>query len=156
MEQSGKMNLAPFHSRMQVLRALGVMPLRLRAPVAVAAEVIAPERAPAVAQPPPAVPDKRIALLRAQSEIEQPALATLYTRITEAISALGLQCVRQADAENDPRVRVLVFGDVTLPGTIEDSRALRVEALAVLDSDRNRKRALWQLMQKIARAAETA
>ncbi|MGN6729592.1 MAG: hypothetical protein ACTHJG_07155 [Rhodanobacteraceae bacterium] len=109
-----------------------------------------------MAQPPPAVPDKRIALLRAQSEIEQPALATLYTRITEAISALGLQCVRQADAENDPRVRVLVFGDVTLPGTIEDSRALRVEALAVLDSDRNRKRALWQLMQKIAREAETA
>ena len=100
---------------------------------------------------PPVVPDKRIALLRAQSEVEQPALATLYTRITEAISALGLQCVRQADAENDPRVRVLVFGDVTLPSAIEDSRALRVEALAVLDSDRNRKRALWQLMQKIAR-----
>jgi hypothetical protein len=99
------------------------------------------------------VPDKRIALLRAQSEIEQPALATLYTRITEAISALGLQCVRQADAENDPRVRVLVFGDATLPSAIEDSRALRVEALAVLDSDRNRKRALWQLMQKIAREA---
>ena len=137
-------------SRTQVLRALGVMPLRLRTPVAVAAEVVAPERAPAMAQP-PVVPDKRIALLRAQSEVEQPALATLYTRITEAISALGLQCVRQADAENDPRVRVLVFGDVTLPSAIEDSRALRVEALAVLDSDRNRKRALWQLMQKIAR-----
>jgi len=148
------MNLTPFPamaSRTQVLRALGVMPLRLRAPVAVAAEVVAPERAPAVAQPP--VPDKRIALLRAQSEIEQPALATLYTRITEAISALGLQCVRQADAENDPRVRVLVFGDVTLPSAIGDSRALRVEALAVLDSDRNRKRALWQLMQKISREA---
>jgi|SRR5690348_2389401 len=137
-------------SRTRVLQALGVSPLRLRARAAIAADVVAPQQAPTVAQP-PAVPDKRIALLRAQAEIEQPALATLYTKITEAISALGLQCVRQADAENDPRVRVLAFGDVTLPDAIAASRVLRVDALAVLDTDRNGKRALWELMQKMAR-----
>lgn len=146
-------------SRTQILRALGVMPLRLRTRAVTAEQAAvrkvvsaAPVLRPAAAQA-PAVPDKRIALLRAQSEIEQPALAALYTKITEAISAKGLQCVRQADAENDPRVRVLAFGDVMLPGSIAASRVLRVDALAVLDADRSRKRALWDLIQKIAREA---
>lgn len=146
-------------SRVQILQALGVTPLRLRARAAPAEPAVAPEALPgapaslpAVAQA-PAVPDNRIALLRTQPEIEQPALVALYTRITEAISAKGLQCVRQADAENDPRVRVLAFGDVVLPPGIEPARVLRVDALAVLESDRGRKRALWDLIQKIAREA---
>lgn len=143
-------------SRIQVLKALGVMPLRLRARAAVPQEAVVQGPAPAepvaeAASAPQALSDHRIALLRAQSEIEQPALASLYTRITEAISALGLQCVRQADAENDPRVRVLAFGDVRLPATIDPARVLRVDALAVLDAERARKRALWDLIQEMAR-----
>jgi hypothetical protein len=139
-------------SRTQVLEALGVTPLRLRARPAKTEALTASSPAPS-AEMPKAMPDKRIALLRSQAEINQPALAALYTKITEAISALGLQCVRQADAENDPRVRVLAFGDVTLPAGIEAGRVLRVDALSTLDSDRARKRALWELMQKLAREA---
>jgi hypothetical protein len=152
MEESRKMNLTPVSmaSRSRVLQALGVTPLRLRSRPANASVLVNP--VPAAAAP-SAVSDKRIALLRAQAEIEQPALATLYTRITEAISALGLQCVRQADAENDPRVRVLAFGEVPLPAGIEAARVLRVDALATMESDRVRKRALWELMQRLAREA---
>src|SRR5690348_6271321 len=151
MGQNEKMNLTPVSaSRTRVLKALGVTPLRLRArPAQAAMPAVAEPAAPVPAMP--SAPDKRIVLLRAQAEIEQPALATLYTRITEAISGLGLQCVRQADAESDPRVRVLAFGDVTLPDAIAASRVLRVDALAALDTDRNGKRALWELMQKMAR-----
>ncbi|HEX6613387.1 MAG TPA: hypothetical protein VF022_05935 [Rhodanobacteraceae bacterium] len=157
MGQNEKMNLGPVLSRNQVLKALGVTPLRVRAAVAQQAIVekgVSAALAPRVAAQTQAVPDKRIALLRTQAEIEQPALAALYTKITEAISAKGLQCVRQADAENDPRVRVLAFGDVVLPESIASSRVLRVDALAALDADRTRKRALWDLIQKIAREAE--
>jgi len=159
MGQSEKMNLTPvLASRNKVLQALGVTPLRLRARIAVAQEAVAPEpplhASPTQAAPlPQAISDNRIALLRAQSEIEQPALASLYTKITEAISALGLQCVRQADAENDLRVRVLAFGDVALPARIEPARVLRVDALAVLDADRTRKRALWDLIRELARGS---
>ena len=138
-------------SRTQVLQALGVTPLRLRARSKAEPSAV-PQPAP-VAPMPKVAPDKRIALLRAQREIEQPALATLYTKITEAISALGLQCVRQADAENDPRVRVLAFGDVPLPSAIEPARVIRVDPLATLGADRERKRALWELMQRLAREA---
>lgn len=138
-------------SRAEVLQALGVTPLRLRARSKVEPPAV-PQPAPP-AQMPKVAPDKRIALLRAQAEIEQPALATLYTRITEAISALGLQCVRQADAENDPCVRVLAFGDVPLPPAIEPARVIRVDTLATLGTDRERKRALWELMQRLAREA---
>ncbi|HET9836116.1 MAG TPA: hypothetical protein VFP88_07240 [Rhodanobacteraceae bacterium] len=140
------MNLTP------VLRALGVTPLRLRARPAKIQEPAIPQPARSAQMPKP-VPDKRIALLRAQAEIERPALATLYTKITEAISALGLQCVRMADAENDPRVRVLAFGDVPLPPAIEPARVLSVDTLATLEADRARKRALWELMQTLAREA---
>ena len=146
-------------SRTRVLQALGVTPLRLRGRAVAPRETISPR--PSIAEPaesiaqaaptPQAAPDHRIALLRAQSEIEQPALASLYTKITEAISALGLQCVRQADAENDPRVRVLAFGEVPLPAMIEPARVLRADALAVLDADRTRKRALWDLIRNLAR-----
>ena len=126
-------------SRIDTLRALGVNPLRLRT------RDVAP-------QPPIAAIaafDKRVALLRAQEEIEQPALAMLYTKITEAISTLGLQCVRIADAEADPRVRVLAFGDPPLPPAIDAGRVLRVDALAVLHADRGRKRALWDRLQEL-------
>jgi hypothetical protein len=131
-------------SRIDTLRALGVAPLRLRTAAGEKAE-----SAPAGGPPPPGF-DKRIALLRAQEEIEQAPLAMLYTRITEAISSLGLQCVRIADAEADPRVRVLAFGDASLPPAIDAGRALRVDALAVLHADRTRKRALWDRLQKLA------
>ncbi len=127
-------------SRIDTLRALGVNPLRLRT------RDVAP-------QPPIAAIaafDKRVALLRAQEEIEQPALAMLYTKITEAISTLGLQCVRMADAENDARVRVLVFGEVPLPPAIGIERVVRVDTLTVLQADRARKRALWDSLQRLA------
>jgi DNA polymerase III psi subunit len=142
MGQKEKMNLTP------VLEALGVKPLRLRARPA------QPET-PAIAEPvaPAPTPEKRIALLRAQAEVNQPALAALYTKITEAISQLGLQCVRVADAEGDPHVRVLAFGDAELPAGIEAGRVQRVDALATLDADRGRKRALWEAIQKLAREA---
>ena len=130
-------------SRVDTLRALGVQPLRLRARKIVSA---APQ--PQIAAS--VMFDKRIALLRAQEEIEQPVLAMLYTKITEAISTLGLQCVRMADAENDPRVRVLVFGEVPLPPAIGAERVARVDALAVLHADRARKRALWDALQRLA------
>ncbi|MER3546854.1 MAG: hypothetical protein C4338_04290 [Rhodanobacteraceae bacterium] len=128
-------------SRTELLRALGAMPLRLRGRVDIA------EAAPGAAK---VAFDKRIALLRAQEEIEQPALTMLYTKITEAISTLGLQCVRMADAESDPRVRVLVFGDASPPPRIGEDRVLRVDALALLNADRARKRALWERLQRLA------
>jgi len=146
MEESRKMNLTPF----PVLEALGVTPLRLRSRI-----VEAPTTSAAAAAAPAGF-DKRIAFLRSQTEVEQPTLATLYTRITEAISALGLQCVRMADAESDPRVRVLAFGEVALPPTLASSRVLRVDTLATLNVDRVRKRALWELMQKLARETGVA
>ncbi|SRR5579885_351563 len=130
-------------SRIDVLRALGVDPLWLRARSATSETA-------SVSQTVPIAFDKRIALLRAQQEVEQPALSMLYTKITEAISTLGLQCVRMADAENDPGVRVLVFGDAPLPPTIGAERAVRVDSLAVLQADRARKRALWDELQRLA------
>jgi hypothetical protein len=148
MGQNEKMDLTP------VLQALGVTPLRLRQRSTQVQAAAVPRPAPP-ARMPEAVPDRRIALLRSQAEIEQPGLAALYTKITEAISGLGLQCVRQADAENDPRVRVLAFGDVPLPQTIEPGRVQRVDSLATLGADRARKRALWEVMQKLAREAAT-
>ncbi len=125
-------------SRIELLRALGMNPLRLRARSAKA------EAGPRIAF------DKRIALLRAQQEVDQPALSMLYTKITEAISTLGLQCVRIADAEADSHVRVLAFGEAPLPPAIGIERVLRVDALAVLNADRTRKRALWDLLQRLA------
>lgn len=142
------MNLTHF----QVLQALGVMPLRLRARTASVGQVApAAVAIPSKTASPQAITDKRIALARSQSEIEQPTLAALYTKITEAISALGLQCVRIADAEADPHVRVLAFGEVPLPATIAPERVSRVDALSTLNIDRVRKRALWELMQRLAR-----
>jgi DNA polymerase III psi subunit len=125
-------------SRLDTLRALGVMPLRLRACETNENSAVATVEC-----------DKRIALLRSQEEIEQAPLAMLYTKITEAISTLGLQCVRIADAEADPRVRVLAFGDAPLPPAIDAGRVLRVDALAVLHADRGRKRALWDRLQEL-------
>ena len=131
-------------SRIETLRALGVTPLRLRARDLEMAAAPQPQIAASV------MFDKSIALLRAQEEIEQPALAMLYTRITEAISTLGLQCVRMTDAESDPRVRVLVFGEVPLPPVIGPERVVRVDTLTVLQADRASKRALWDELQRLA------
>lgn len=151
------MNLTPF----QRLRALGVMPLRLRARSASAAgPSLASSGATALRESPPQVSargiyDRRIALLRSREEIEQPALAALYTKISEAVSALGLQCVRVADAQNDRRVRVLAFGDIALPERIDVTCVLRVDSLSVLSADRARKRVLWNVLQGLAPAAES-
>jgi hypothetical protein len=130
----------PF-SRADLLRALGVTPLRLR------------PRPWTQAAAPPAEPqaaiDKRLALAPRAGDMDAPALAALYTKIGEAITSLGLQCVRIADAEADPRVRVLAFGDPPLPPAIDAGRVLRVDALAVLHADRGRKRALWDRLQEL-------
>ncbi len=147
-------------SRLQTLRALGVKPLRLRArddAATVVATLAGDSRAAPAAQADAASPSpcfgNRIALARASSELHRPELAELSAKLTEAISKLGLQCVRIADAECDPRVRVLAFGDIDVPARIDPARVLRVESLATLHADRARKRALWEMLQGLARAA---
>ncbi|MEO6968111.1 MAG: hypothetical protein ABI132_06610 [Rhodanobacteraceae bacterium] len=147
-------------SRSQTLRALGITPLRLRArnDAAATVEPIAggSQNAPAVlagTASSSARHGNRIALARASMELHRPELAELSAKLTEAISKLGMQCVRIADAERDECVRVLAFGDVEVPATIEEARVLRVDALATLHADRTRKRALWEMLQGLVREA---
>ena len=138
--------------RPQLLRALGVQPLRLRTRAAPPAMAAAVREQPAT-PPADAQPCKLVALAPLREEMEQPALAALYTKIGEAISSLGLQCVRIADAQADAGVRVLAFGDAALPGDIAQSRVLRTDPLAVLHADRERKRELWNTLRQLARGA---
>lgn len=147
-------------SRLQTLRALGVKPLRLRArndAATVVATLAGDSRAAPAAQTDVVSPTirygNRIALARAGAELHRPELAELSAKLTEAISKLGLQCVRIADAERDPRVRVLAFGDIDVPATIDPARVLYVDSLATLHADRARKRALWEMLQGLAREA---
>lgn len=146
------MTSATMLSRTQTLRALGVMPLRLRtrSNVAVAIESFGDESAPS-----PTSWSRCIALAPMHPELNQHALSALYTKISEAIASLGLQCVRIADAERDAGVRVLAFGDVVVPATIDARRVLRADALSVLHTDRDRKRALWVLLQSLGNETET-
>lgn len=139
-------------SRNAMLRALGVTPLRLRI-----AEPVR-ESGPSI-DATDAVPttgmdagrfDRRIALAPLREETDLPELSALYAKIGEAVASLGLQCVRLADAETDPRVRVLAFGEVALPPRIVAERVLRVDALAVLHADRARKRSLWDTLQRLS------
>lgn len=146
-------------SRLQTLRALGVKPLRLRARhdaatvvATLAGDMRAASAAPADAASPTVRYGNRIALARASAELHRPELAELSAKLTEAISKLGMQCVRIADAERDPRVRVLAFGDIDVTATIDPARVLRVDSLAMLHTDRARKRALWEMLQGLARA----
>lgn len=143
-------------SRSGTLRALGATPLRLRAratDAAVDTAALHPAPAASPGAAPPLHFDNRIALARSSQELHQPALAELSARITEAISKLGLQCVRMIDAERDTAVRVLAFGDAPVAATIDPARVLRVDTLSTLHADRERKRALWDLLQGLAREA---
>ncbi|MEO7149252.1 MAG: hypothetical protein ABIY40_04880 [Rhodanobacteraceae bacterium] len=144
-------------SRSRTLRALGIAPLRLRArngATAVVATIADDSQvAPAAsvdAASPPARSGNRIVLVRASAELHRPELAELSAKLTEAISKLGMQCVRIVDAERDPHVRVLAFGAVDVPLTIDPARVLRVDTLATLHADRARKRALWEMLQNLA------
>lgn len=148
-------------SRLQTLHALGITPLRLRARndarVSVATIADDSQVAPAAsadAASPSARYSNRIALIRASAELHRPELAELSAKLTEAISKLGMQCVRIADAERDPHVRVLAFGDIEVPATIDPTCVLRIDTLATLHADRTRKRALWEMLQNLTRDLE--
>ena len=139
-------------SRNAMLRALGVTPLRLRI-----AEPVR-ESGPSI-DATDAVPttgmdagrfDRRIALAPLREETDRPELSALYAKIGEAVASLGLQCVRLADAQADPRVRVLAFGGVALPADIAAERVMRADALGVLHVDRARKGALWDALKRLA------
>ncbi|MBS0431742.1 MAG: hypothetical protein JSS21_04970 [Proteobacteria bacterium] len=128
-------------ARDALLRELGVTPLRLRAePPATAAGTELPQ----------AVFDRRIALAPLREETDRPELSALYAKIGEAVASLGMQCVRLADAQADPRVRVLAFGGVALPADIAAERVMRADALGVLHVDRARKGALWDALKRLA------
>lgn len=147
-------------SRAQTLRALGVTPLRLCTRTATAASVAVGETAAAQSNADEVriapIDNGRIAMAPSHEELNNPTLAALYTRIGEAISSLGLQCVRIADAEADAGVRVLVFGDRALPSSIDGSRVVRVDPLSVLHADRERKRALWTMLRTLLRKPGSA
>ena len=138
-------------SRNAVLRALGVTPLRLRfaEPSRDSDPILGATDAAPMADAGARRFDRRIALAPSREETDRPELSALYAKIGEAVASLGLQCVRLADAESDPRVRVLAFGDVALPPDIAAERVLRVDALAVLQTDRERKRGLWDALQRL-------
>lgn len=138
-------------SRNAVLRALGVTPLRLRfaEPSRESDPILGAADAAPMADTGAGRFDRRIALAPLREETDRPELSALYAKIGEAVASLGLQCVRLADAESDPCVRVLAFGDVALPPGIAAERVLRVDALAVLHVDRVRKRSLWDALQRL-------
>ena len=130
---------------LRALRALGMTPLRLRE-AAPRTPVTAVVQSAAVA-----VDSVRcLALSPMPDEMAAPELSALYAKITEAVSQLGLQCVRVEDALLDARTRVLVFGAATVPESIDPARVLRADSLRTLHTDRARKRALWDLLQTLA------
>lgn len=152
------------------LRALGVVPLRLRvrgttppglmpvrlqsvpdAPAAAGQPESLPSAAPVQPSPPPAI--RRLALQPDLAALDDPAIARMYASLTEAVGKAGLQCVRPCDVAEDPTAAAMVFGDATAPAGVPGERVLRVDPLAVLHADRARKRKLWERMQAIGREA---
>jgi len=149
------------------LCALGVQPLRLRrlssvdvtasAPPAARGEpagLLTPDEAVAsVAPPAPVVATKtairRLALQPDPAELDDPAIRNLYVALTEAVGKAGLQRVRVCDVANDSSAAVMVFGAAPLPEGVPIFRVLRVDALAMLHADRERKRLLWEQMQAL-------
>lgn len=147
------MNAATSVSRMHRLRALGAQPLRLRRRGTDAAEESAAAR---VTDPPvesgAAVQATRIARLALQpdpAELDDPVIRNMYAALTEAVGKAGLQRVRVCDVASDPGAVVMVFGAAPLPEGVPAIRVLRVDPLAVLHRDRERKRLLWEQMQAL-------
>lgn len=142
------------------LRALGVVPLRLRSAGADAREVQQAAAVPlqadassqAVVVAPPAARIRRLALLADPAERRDPAVDKMYTALTEAVSKAGLQPVRVCDVAADATAAVMVFGSVALPEGIPLVRVLRADPLAVLFAERERKRLLWEQLQALGRA----
>jgi hypothetical protein len=141
------------------LRALDVQPLRLRRLSSV--DVAAPPQ-PAIAAEaevrprpaaPAAVPEKtsirRLALQPDPAELRDPAINRMYQALTEAVPKAGLQSVRVCDVADDPTAAVMVFGAAPLPDGVPLLRVLRVDPLSVLQTDRERKRLLWEQMQAL-------
>ncbi|HKT43130.1 MAG TPA: hypothetical protein VJQ86_12355 [Rhodanobacteraceae bacterium] len=143
------------------LRALGVQPLRLRRHAMAAGagpEIVAPlaaSPAPDVASvaPPPRAAIRRLALQPDPAELDNPSIRQMYAALTEAVGKAGLQRVRVCDVADDPTAAVMVFGAAPLPEGVPMLRVLRADPLAVLHTDRERKRLLWERMQALSRAA---
>jgi hypothetical protein len=133
------------------LRALGVEPLRLRVvvPEVVPQRVAEPDAAPAVL--PEKTSIRRLALQPDPAELRDPAIHKMYMALTEAVPKAGLQSVRPCDVADDPGAAVMVFGAAPLPEGVPMLRVLRVDPLAVLHADRERKRLLWEQMQALGR-----
>ena len=142
------------------LHALGVEPLRLRARAPVAADpstagVTPPSTTPdpvPVATPAPSI--RRLALHPDQTELADPAIRKMYAALTEAVGKAGLQGVRPCDVVDDPTAAVMVFGAAPLPEGVPAIRILRADPLSVLHADRERKRLLWEWMQRLGRGGK--
>lgn len=151
------MNAAPSGLREQRLRALGIEPLRLRARGDVADP---PVPSPVAAAEPPIVETAtdpvritRLALHADPAERSDPAIQRMYTALGEAVTKAGLQPVRVCDVADDPAAAVLVFGAVNVPDDVPASRVLHTDALVVLQTDRERKRLLWERLLALGRGA---
>lgn len=135
------------------LRALGIEPLRLRARVAVPDALPSPVVA---ASPEPAAGARtlrKLALQPDNAELADPAIQAMYTALTEAVGKAGLQRVRVCDVADDAEAMVMVFGAAPAPAGVPALRVVRVDPLSVLNTDRERKRLLWEQMQKLARGS---
>jgi hypothetical protein len=145
--------------RARRLRALEVEPLRLlrraATPVAAVAEA-APAAISQVAEA-PATPVARVTTIRRlalqpdQAELGDPAIRKMYAALTEAVGKAGLQRVRACDVADDASAAVMVFGAAPLPEGVPLRRVLRADPLAVLHTDRERKRLLWERLLALGR-----
>lgn len=144
-------------SRTRRLRALGVQPLRLHRHRASAVEEATPTATPTADAPAttsaaaPATRIVRLALQPDQDELRDPVIRNMYAALTEAVGKAGLQRVRVCDVAGDQGAAVMVFGAAPLPEGVPAIRVLRVDPLAVLYRDRERKRLLWEQMQALGR-----
>jgi hypothetical protein len=86
-------------------------------------------------------------------ELRDPAINRMYMALTEAVAKAGLQPVRVCDVADDPGAAVMVFGAAALPEGVPAVRILRADPLAVLHSDRERKRLLWERMLALGQQA---
>lgn len=151
------MNALPSALRERRLRALDIAPLRLRVCDSGepdhAATAVADADAPAAQVPAGSAPVRivRLALHPDPAELCDPAIHKMYTALTQAVGKAGLQPVRVCDVADDPAAALMVFGAAQLPEGVPALRVLRVDPLAVLHADRERKRLLWEQMQALAR-----
>lgn len=141
------------------LRALGVVPLRLReagprartAPSPAPEEVTAARSAVQETAATSAIAICRLALQPDPAELADPAVRQMYSALTDAVAKAGLQPVRPCDVAADPGAAVIVFGAAPVPEGVPAARVLREDALAVLHANRAGKRRLWGRMQAIGR-----